>query len=71
MSRATAIQALAATRHTNGFFVPSTPAERRKWAAIRHAVNRVADECAPGDPAALGKLKDYTLAEFRRLGGAR
>lgn len=70
MSRPTAIQALAATRHTSAFFVPATPGERRKWAAIRHAVNRVASECAPGDSAALDKLKDYTLVEFRRLGGA-
>lgn len=69
MSRPTAIKALAATRHTSSFFVPSTPAERRKWAAIRHAVNRVASECAPGDPSALDRLKDYTLAEYRRLGG--
>lgn len=70
MSRPTAFQALTAMRHTNGFFVPSTPAERRKWAAIRHAINRVATECAPEDPSALDKLKDYTLAEYRRLGGA-
>lgn len=69
MSLPTAFKALAATRHTSGFFVPSTPAERRKWAALRYAVNRVADECVPGDPTALGKLKDYTLAEYHRLGG--
>ena len=69
MTRPAAIKALAATRGRNDFFVASTPAERRKWAAIRYAVNRVAQQCAPGDPTALDKLKECTLAEYRRLGG--
>jgi hypothetical protein len=69
VTRPTALQALAATRGRNEFFVPPTPAERRKWAAIRYAVNRVAQQCASGDPTALDKLKEYTLAEYHRLGG--
>ncbi|MBD9376163.1 hypothetical protein [Pseudoxanthomonas sp. PXM04] len=69
MGRPTAIQALAATSGSNEFFVRPTPAELRKWTAIRYAVNRVAQQCAPGDPTALDKLKEYTLAEYRRLGG--
>lgn len=70
MSRPTAIQALAATRHANSFFVPATPAERRKWAAIRHAVNRVARESSPGDQMALENLRTYATQEFERLGSA-
>jgi hypothetical protein len=70
MGQPTALQALAATRGSNDFFVASTPAERRKSAAIRRAVNRVVRECTPEDPAALDKLKAYTFEEFHRLGGA-
>lgn len=70
MIRPTAIQALAATRHTNAFFVPPTPAERRKWAALRYAVNRVAQQSTPEDPMAIENLRAYATQEFERLGGA-
>lgn len=70
MSRTTALQALAATRKTNGFFVTPTAVERRQWAAIRHAVNRVARESPPDDPRAIESLRSYATQEFERLGGA-
>lgn len=69
MSRPTAVQALAATRGTSGFFVPPTPAERRKRAALRYAVNRVAQQSSPDDPMAIENLRAYATQEFERLGG--
>lgn len=67
MTRPTAIEALAATRHTNDFFVTPTPEEGRKWAAMRCAVNRAATEFPPFDPQAFDSVGPFALAELERL----